>query len=268
MTTTAMQRRRQLRLKREVAQRTAELAEANRRISQQNRQLEELSRTDPLTGIGNRRVLAEQLPLEMALVQREVARPGRLDLTSYYGAAVLMIDLDHFKSVNDRWGHEGGDRALRSVAQTLTGVLREVDLVVRWGGEEFVVLGRSVDADGARSLAVKLMTAVADTRLDLPNGESSPLSATIGLVTYPLSFGNPLPGSDWTQLVDAADRLMYLGKERGRARVCGMVWAPESSPETDSATVLRDILDDPTRPIVGLDWLEVTLSEAREDRSG
>ena len=154
-------RRRQRELEAEVAARTADLLEANTRITEQNRLLEELSRTDPLTGLANRRVLGEQLPLEMALLRRELLRTAVTDLASHHGIGLLMLDIDHFKAVNDRWGHEAGDRVLQAVAAGLAGALREVDLAVRHGGEEFVVLARGVDREGLQSLARRLGETIA-----------------------------------------------------------------------------------------------------------
>jgi diguanylate cyclase (GGDEF)-like protein len=255
----AVDRRRRRRLEREVAARTAELAAANLRITDQNRRLEELSRTDPLTGLANRRALEEQLPLEMAILRREVERLGGVVPAGYHGCAVLVLDLDHFKSVNDRFGHDIGDAALRAVAAALRAGLREVDLPVRWGGEELVVLARSVDRVGVEILACKLLATVAATRVPLPGGGDLALSASVGFVLHPLTAGLPPDGAEWRSLVDAADRLMYLAKERGRRRACGVRWATELPPPGSGRGALERVQREPVTPPEGLELVEVEL---------
>ena len=254
---TALHRRRRRELERLVAERTTELASANLRISDQNRQLEELSRTDPLTGLGNRRVLMEQAPLEVALIGRQAQRIPIDDRLDLLGAGLYMIDLDHFKSINDRWGHEVGDSALQDVARTLKRVLREVDLAVRWGGEEFVVLARGIDRPGVTALAIRLLDGLARTRLHLPSGDIVELTASVGFVPYPLTFAHPLAAAQWPVLLDAADRLLYLAKERGRRRACGIGWLPGLLPDLAEEAALRAILADPTTPPDGFQLIEL-----------
>ena len=251
---TAAQRRRQRELEREVARRTAELEEANDR-------LEELSRTDPLTRLPNRRVLAEQTPLEIAVIQREVSRLGGSVGVGYHGAALLMIDLDHFKSINDRWGHETGDVVLRAVADALRQMLRDVDLVVRWGGEEFVILARGVDRATVSVLARRVLERIAATTAETAGGDTVTITASIGYVRYPLASDHPIPPHRWSQLLDIADRLMYLAKQRGRRRAIGLAWHGESPVLLGETEILRSIQNDPTRPIAGLEVEEIVLDE-------
>ncbi len=253
----AAERRRRRRLEREVRQRTGELAAANRRIRDQNRRLAELSRTDPLTGLANRRAVEEQLPLELAVLRREIGRSGALVAPDYHGCAVFLLDLDHFKAVNDRWGHETGDAVLRATAASLRSVLREVDLVVRWGGEEILVLARSLDRAGVEALASKLLVCIATTRVELPTGGELQVTATAGFVQYPLAAGDPLEPGSWAALVDAADRLLYLGKERGRARACGACRRGAGAP-VGHDELLRDLVESPDPPPRGVDLVTVT----------
>jgi diguanylate cyclase (GGDEF)-like protein len=117
------------------------------RLDDANRQLEELVVTDHLTGIGNRRLFADRLSLKLA----EAERGGQL--------TVFLIDVDDFKSFNDKFGHQAGDDALREVATALSDVVRRVDCIARYGGEEFA-LASSVGAEGAVVLADKLIKAV------------------------------------------------------------------------------------------------------------
>jgi len=253
-------RRRQRELEKQVALRTAELGAANSRISEQNVLLAELSRTDPLTGLKNRRVLAEQLPLEMAVLRREVVREAVADLSSYHGLVVFMIDLDHFKSCNDLHGHEVGDLALQAVARAVEGSLREVDLAVRWGGEELVVLARGQDRKGAEVLARRLLTAVAAKGVPLAEGGELRLTASLGFVQYPLAVSRPLASEDWLLLVEIADRLMYLAKARGRARGYGLLAAVDGVAPASERELIAAALAAPAEPSAGLDLVEI-LSE-------
>lgn len=250
------QRRRRAELEQQVAQRTAELAEANRRIVGQNELLSELSRTDPLTGLGNRRVLAELLPLEMAMIRREVLR-RRPDPAAYHAALVLLLDIDHFKAVNDRWGHEVGDRVLVAVARALGDVVREVDLAVRWGGEEFLVLARAVDRDGVATFVRRLMDAVAGCRVETDDGAAAVVTVSVGFAPYPLGFTDPLRGEHWTRLVDLADRQLYLAKQRGRDRACGLVWSTAGGVRIDDLELAARAQSDPAAPGPGLRAVEI-----------
>jgi diguanylate cyclase (GGDEF)-like protein/PAS domain S-box-containing protein len=173
-------------------------------VRRAHRELDELRRavrTDPLTGVGNRTHLEGRL---RGLVAEYAERPGE--------AAVVLADIDRFKSVNDTYGHATGDRVLRMVASTLRSTLREGDTVGRWGGEEFVVLLDDVrSADDLRRVAEKLRTLV---------GRSS-LPTDAGDVAVTISVGATLlrEGDTPAALVERADRLLYRSKHAGRDRV-------------------------------------------------
>jgi diguanylate cyclase (GGDEF)-like protein/hemerythrin-like metal-binding protein len=187
-----------LNLERKVAERTAELAELNRR-------LEALSQTDGLLGIANRRHFDERLGAEWRRARRE-QRP----------LSLLMIDVDYFKRYNDRYGHQAGDRCLRSVAQAALAALRRPgDLLARYGGEELAVLLPDTDAAGAKVVANQIASNLAAMRIahaDSPAGES--VSVSIGA-----AMRVPDRAGALEQLVAAADRALYAAKEGGRNRV-------------------------------------------------
>lgn len=164
-------------------------------------QLRRSVRTDTLTGIGNRAFLEGRL---RALVAEYDARPGE--------AAVVLVDIDGFKTINDAHGHDVGDRVLRMVATTLRRNLRASDGVGRWGGDEFVAILNDVhDADDVRRVCEKLRTLVACSRLDVDAGG----------VTVTLSVGaTPIRADDTpASVVARADGLMYASKRAGRDRV-------------------------------------------------
>jgi diguanylate cyclase (GGDEF)-like protein len=258
----AAERRLQQRLEEQVARRTAELNQANSRIKEQNQLLEELSRTDPLTELANRRVLAEQLPTEMAVLQREISRLAPTHLAAHHGATLMMIDLDHFKEVNDRWGHEAGDEVLRRISASLAGCLREVDLAVRWGGEEFLVLGRGVDRSGASRLARRLLVAIANTTVTVDGETTCSVTGSIGFLCYPLAVDGLVDPREWRLLVDLADRLMFEAKQRGRARACGLVWLEGARPETSEAEAVSHVLTNPSQPPAGMEFVEIEADTA------
>jgi len=253
----AAQQRRQRALEAEVRQRTAELADANRRIKEQNELLLELSRTDPLTGLGNRRVLAEHLPLELAVLRREILRERPAFLDAYHGAMLAILDLDHFKRVNDRWGHEVGDRVLQAVARTLEPILREGDLAIRWGGEEFVILSRGIDTPGAIQLARRVLQRVGATSVDAQDGSPVRLRASLGFIQLPLGTGGFLEQTLWTRFVDAADHLLYEAKSRGRYRACGAVWRYGAPGPISEQELLPVLLHNPSSPPPPLRFVEI-----------
>jgi diguanylate cyclase (GGDEF)-like protein len=168
-----------------------------------------LSHLDPLTGLFNRRHLVEHAPRMWRQARREGTR-----------VAAMVLDLDHFKRLNDAHGHAAGDAVLRAVAATLAAAVRPTDVLARTGGEELVVLGLVGDPDEARRLAERLRQAVARTRTD----DGHAVTASIGIaLTRPVD-GERWPDALW-RLVDRADAAMYEAKEQGRDRVAA-IWVP------------------------------------------
>jgi diguanylate cyclase (GGDEF)-like protein len=161
---------------------------------------------DPLTGLYNRRHLDERLASELGAAQRH-GRP----------VALLMIDIDHFKLVNDDRGHLAGDEALKMVAFVLRGAVRKEDVLARYGGEEFVVLARETLVEGARALAERIRRAVEHSRFAWQDAE---LGVTVSVgVTVLHSLSEYVPGRTERELVEAADRALYAAKQQGRNRV-------------------------------------------------
>jgi diguanylate cyclase (GGDEF)-like protein len=176
-------------------------------LRDKNRQLEELlakvelqSITDPLTGLHNRRYVE-------AVLEKELAEWKR------YGSPLgcLMVDVDHFKNINDRYGHGAGDSVLKELAQLLKDILREADTVARWGGEEFLILLPQTGQDGASVTALKILRAV--TELRLPQIPDLRVTVSIGIAPAGRSTDTP------AKLVRAADLALYEAKNRGRNRI-------------------------------------------------
>ncbi len=185
-----------------AAIRRAQLIEAARA---DRARLEVLALTDPLTHTHNRRALIERLTEEL-----ERARRYSLAL------ALLIVDLDHFKTVNDSYGHLVGDEVLRGVARMLQREARAVDVVARYGGEEFIVILPETTAEGAVALAERIRERIANTP-PVPGGEYGWLRVTvsIGVATVPSSHANSPE-----ELIALADAALYRAKAEGRNRVC------------------------------------------------
>lgn len=160
-----------------------------------------LAMTDALTGLDNRRCASDWLDRSFASAAR-------------YGTelSVALLDIDFFKRVNDGYGHEAGDQALKLVAQILTSKARACDVVARWGGEEFLHVMPSTGAAGARIAAERLRMAIASQPLTLESGVRVPLTASFGVATRG-------PTDTRSRLLERADQALYRAKERGRNRV-------------------------------------------------
>lgn len=180
----------------EVARQTADLKEANQRLA-------ELSTTDPLTGIANRRQFDQTLAVEWKRAQRQ-QQP----------LSLLMLDVDMFKAYNDHYGHQAGDECLRAIAVALRSCCqRSGDLLARYGGEEFVLIA-DADQAGALQFAEKLRSAVEDIKLAHARSPSGQVTASIGLATLV-----PDPTTSPDTLLRLADEALYQAKADGRNRV-------------------------------------------------
>jgi diguanylate cyclase (GGDEF)-like protein len=156
--------------------------------------------TDPLTGAGNLRHLTSTLAKEVERASR-FSRP----------LSLLMLDLDHFKQVNDTAGHAFGDAVLREFARRLGGCLREVDVVARYGGEEFVVVLPETASEGACAVAARIVEAVRQEPFRA-GGKSRTVTVSVGVSAFPDH------GRNASELTRAADAALYAAKHEGRDR--------------------------------------------------
>jgi len=168
--------------------------------SERIRELEDLAPLDPLTRLANRRFLEDHLEQQIKEIDRYRLSTG-----------LLFLDIDHFKLFNDRYGHDCGDLVLKTVARTLSGNVRGLDVFGRWGGEEFIGVLRNVDKNALRHAAEKFRTLIAASSIDW-QGEPLSVTASFGAT---LLNGQDTPSS----ALQRVDRLMYLSKEGGRNRV-------------------------------------------------
>jgi diguanylate cyclase (GGDEF)-like protein len=188
-----------------VEERTRQLEAALREAEQLKRRYEQLSNVDELTALHNRRFFFPE-------AESSLARSTR------YGHpfSLMLIDVDRFKQINDRHGHATGDNVLKAIGAALKAQIREVDIIARFGGEEFVIALPSTDAEGSRMLAERIRTRVAALEWD---GETGKLSATISVGVASLGARAGEARELLEALLREADRAMYQAKEAGRNRV-------------------------------------------------
>jgi diguanylate cyclase (GGDEF)-like protein len=179
----------------------------NAALASSNESLKIQSERDPLTGLANRRHFQSAV--------KRLADAGKLAGTVY------LIDIDHFKRINDQWGHAAGDSVLIEVARRLEQALREDDLVVRWGGEEFLIVVPARAAEDARALAQRLLDLIATPPVRHGASQQIAVTASIGFASFPVAPHGL--GLSWERAIDLVDTVMYLAKAHGRNKAYGVL---------------------------------------------
>lgn len=239
-------------LDRKVAERTEELRAKNEGLKQAQlelqkayQKLEEASLSDPLTGLHNRRFLGKSIGADISLADREYQnwlsanKAGGEDdiywpLPKDHDLIFMMLDVDHFKWVNDSYGHSAGDKVLEQLSRLLEEVLRDSDYLVRWGGEEFLIVARFCSRDEAPEMAERIRVAVAQYVFDLGEGQQLQKTCSIGYAVYP--FYPLVPNKvSWEQVVDTADRALYAAKNAGRDCWVGISSKPGATLQVNPA---------------------------------
>ena len=210
-----------------IAERILKLQEG---LLASRRHMEMLAMHDTLTGLMNRRAIHDRALAELNRLKRG---------TTAAPLSVIMLDIDHFKSINDLYGHEAGDRALQSVAELLAGQLRSYDGLGRWGGEEFLMLLPGTGLAEASAVAERIRAALASAVPALPNGSPMSLSASLGVAAID-DANIDAAGEEWLDhLVHAADQALYRAKSAGRNRV----FATETLLDVSGAHAVRPAAD-------------------------
>ncbi len=186
------------RLEQEVALRTAELAERNRDMERANQRLHEASLSDLLTGLGNRRSLHDAM----------AARLNKSDTAPF---VLLIVDLDDLKPINDTYGHDAGDAVLLEIAAILRRECGASDHIVRWGGDEFIVMRPDADLAAAGALAESICSSVANQLYRINGGQTARTSCSIGFAQYPFVPNKPRM-LDWEETLSIADIALYEAK--------------------------------------------------------
>lgn len=191
-------------------------------VQQRTQELREASLTDPLTGLRNRRFLKEVLHTDISafikyknfILDGKNKRSNTSDKEVF---GIYLLDMDHFKLVNDQYGHEAGDKVLKEFARILKTSVREDDVVVRLGGEEFLVVLKKTQPEYLHEFAQRLLKKVANTDFQLDHGIHIHKTCSIGYVAYPFDQDQPDLLS-FEQMISLADQAMYHAKQEGRNR--------------------------------------------------
>jgi diguanylate cyclase (GGDEF)-like protein len=213
-----------------VRERTEALEAATTALTAKSLELEEASLTDPLTGLRNRRFLDRQMPADVALAVRHyepltgAPSPGGSEQDLLF----FLIDIDHFKRINDAHGHMAGDAVLTQMRGRLEQVFRASDYLVRWGGEEFLIVARGTPRSRAAEMAERARQAVAAQPFGLEGGFQLSLSCSVGFCAFPLCTQRPA-ALDWHAAIDLADAALYEAKDVGRNAWVGLVSAEAAS---------------------------------------
>jgi diguanylate cyclase (GGDEF)-like protein len=211
----------QAELAQQVSDRTFELAERARQLEDANRRLEMASFTDTLTGLANRRYLMQHFP-------RLLSSPD-----ANRGLAIMIIDLDALKPINDQHGHAAGDELIVEVARTLRQAIRPDDVLVRWGGDEFVIVAHAQHVEHATMLAERVRERVAKMKCVLPRGTVVRTGCSIGLTCLPFVPGKP-DAVSWEHAIKIADLALY------RAKRCRNAWRGWFG--TESVALLNSVI--------------------------
>tara|TARA_Y100000590_G_C15496456_1_gene929851 strand:- start:415 stop:975 length:561 start_codon:yes stop_codon:yes gene_type:complete len=161
-----------------------------------------LATTDEITGLYNQRKLSQDL--EKAIKHHEIE-----DETF----SIMFIDIDHFKQVNDNYGHVVGSKLLQDIGEVLSLILRASDHIYRYGGDEFVVIMPTVDIETVHDIATRVLEKIKNKKFDIGNGEKYNLSVSIGIAEYPTDAKSAL------EIIKFADEMMYMSKRSGRGKV-------------------------------------------------
>lgn len=205
------------------------------------RQFKEASLTDPLTGLRNRRFLQEHIDSDVHLCLRRyeqwlrqpsAPKPFEADLLFF------LIDIDHFKQVNDAYSHAAGDMVLVQMRERLQEVTRDYDYLVRWGGEEFLIVARQTDRKNAELIAERIRVAVAGRPFELPNGIQLVKTCSVGFACFPYFPERPRMHS-WADVMELADRELYKAKSSGRNAWSGLQGAEQPPNGTSPMHLLQ-----------------------------
>ena len=183
---------------------------ANAELEERNQQLKRQGALDPLTLLYNRRHFQEFM--------------GRMGDATV--GALFVLDVDHFKDINDRLGHAAGDAVLKTVAHNLRLALRETDMIVRWGGEEFLAFVPAVAGAGLDEVALRILHGVSAQPAEYRDG-CVPITVSVGFAPFPLALGGT--ALTWEQVVNLADMALYRAKARGRNCACGVLGFPAAA---------------------------------------
>lgn len=203
------------------------LIKLRNKLASANKALEQASLTDALTGLHNRRYLDTFMEKDIEGVARELEQGGHRNFL------FLLLDIDHFKQVNDNHGHGAGDEVLKQIAAILAANCRRGDISVRWGGEEFLMVCRDINNPDAHALAERLRTSIAQSVFKVSDELELHCTVSIGFAFYPFFKQDPFKVS-WQQVIDFADQGLYAAKRTSRDAWVGVLVDREDEQQPDT----------------------------------
>lgn len=212
-------------------------------VDQKTAELREASFTDPLTGLRNRRYFAEVIDSEASLA----CRPDSPALHMF------LVDLDHFKQVNDTYGHGAGDAILRQTAARLKTAMRTSDLIFRWGGEEFLIVARGAADLPRNEIANRIVRMLGQAPFDIGTGAPLPRTCSVGFATFPFYPENPT-AVPLDGVIELADLSLYRAKRTGRNRAVGV--SPRSGVPVPGDVWKSQVLENLEQAVVSVEVLE------------
>lgn len=221
-----------VRLELAVAERSEELAQANK-------ELEQMSLTDPLTSARNRRFFQATIQSDVSQAIRAYSSPDPTRSRRNRDIIFYLIDADHFKEINDRFGHDAGDQMLIDLTTRISSAIRYSDVLVRWGGEEFLVVSRFCERKEAATLAARVLSAVSGEPFKVKGaGISLHRTVSIGWAAFPWDLASPVDVT-YEEVLALADRALYKAKNSGRNQAIGAL-PPASAAEPHTAVPRGD----------------------------
>ena len=225
------------------------VAERSEALAQVNRELEQMTLTDPLTSARNRRFFQATIGSDVSQAVRAYSTPDPTRTRRNRDIVFYLIDADHFKEINDRYGHDAGDQMLIDLTTRISSAIRYSDVLVRWGGEEFLVVSRFCERREAATLAARVLSAVAGEPFKVKNaGVSLSRTCSIGWAAFPWNVDSPVDVS-YEEVLALADRAMYRAKNSGRNQAIGAL-PPEAGgkphtvvPQGDSEARISELAE-------------------------
>ena len=212
-------------------------------VDQKTAELREASFTDPLTGLRNRRYFAEIIEAEASLA----CRPGSPALH------LFLVDLDHFKQVNDTYGHSAGDSVLKQTAARLKTAMRTSDLLFRWGGEEFLIVARGAPDLPRHEIANRIVRTIGRDPFDIGTGASLAKTCSVGFASFPFYADTPQT-VPFDAVMELADLSLYRAKQTGRNRAVGV--SPQAGAHVETDAWKGQVLDNLEKAAVSIEVLE------------
>ena len=221
---------------------------ANLRLKEANNLLADQSRRDPLTGLWNRRALQEEMEARKQHGERREA--------AAHSDGLILLDIDFFKRINDKYGHAAGDKVLIEISQRLQKECRASDKLIRWGGEEFLFLVRNVSSADLEEMSERILKAIAKEPIAY-EGQEIFVTTTIGFIRLPFA-DIPEHEMDWEKVLQVADMALYTGKAHGRNRACGVT---DLYVEYGTA---RSVLESDLSEALNKNWISMVTIEGPE----